>query len=139
MLETARAQLSEALYREVPATLLVARAAARSLSTLGLSTAGGVALSDHAGQPLAADLSGDFRASLSGLSEMSHSAPALLVIDASELGLDELHRGECSLSVGRTVGEGTALSLRGEVDPARGAQFLHEVAGLLGTPIRLLF
>jgi|GEM_PF-3406278 len=139
VLETARVQLSEALYREVPLTLLVARAAARSLSTLGLSTSGGVALSDHAGQPLAADLSGDFRASLSGLGEVGHSTPALLVIDAAGLGLDELHRGECSLSVGRTVGQSAALSLRGEVDPVRGAQFLHEVAGLLGTPIRLLF
>ena len=72
---------------------------------------------------------------------MAQAQPALLVLDASALGLDELHRGECSLSVGRaaTNGAGAALSLRGDLDPARGAQFLHEVAGLLGTPILLLF
>ncbi|WP_424949807.1 E3 binding domain-containing protein [Deinococcus sp.] len=139
VLETARTQLSEALFREVPIGLLVARAAARSLGTLSLSEPGGVALADHTGRPLAADLSGDLRASLGSLSEPAHSAPALLVLDASGLGLDELHRGEYSLSVGRNGSEGATLSLRGDLDPARGAQFLHEVAGLLGTPIRLLF
>ncbi|GGJ83306.1 E3 binding domain-containing protein [Deinococcus aquiradiocola] len=136
-LETARAQLSEALFREVPLSLLVARAAARSASTLGLD--GPVALGTHAGQALAADLSGDFRASLDDLKRHSDAHAALLVLDAAELGLDELHRGDLSLSVGRTSTQGAALSLRGELDPARGAQFLHEVAGLLGTPIRLLF
>ncbi|WP_407540555.1 E3 binding domain-containing protein [Deinococcus radiomollis] len=139
VLEAARAQLSEALYREVPLSLLVARAAARSLVSLGLGTSGGVALADHAGQPLAADLSGDFRASLDGLGQPAQTPPALLVLDAAELGLDELHRGECSLSVGRAGGGASALSLRGDLDPGRGAKFLHEVAGLLDTPILLLF
>ena len=142
-LETARAQLSTALMREIPLGLLVARAAARSLSTLGLHTgegsAEGVALANHAGHPLAADLRTEFRASLEGLGHVTEAQPALLVLDASALGLDELHRGECSLSVGRAGSDGAALSLRGELDPARGAQFLHEVAGLLGTPILLLF
>ena len=144
-LETARAQLSTALVRDVPLGLLVARAAARSLSALGLhlgeEAAEGVALANHAGQPLATDLRAEFRASLEGLGQVAQAQPALLVLDASALGLDELHRGECSLSVGRaaTNGAGAALSLRGDLDPARGAQFLHEVAGLLGTPILLLF
>lgn len=142
-LETARAQLSTALMREIPLGLLVARAAARSLSTLGLHTnegsAEGVALANHAGQPLAADLRAEFRASLESLGQVAQAQPALLVLDASALGLDELHRGECSLSVGRAAADGAVLSLRGDLDPARGAQFLHEVAGLLGTPILLLF
>lgn len=140
VLEGARGQLSEALFREVPLGLLVARAAARSLATLGLTSAGGVALADHAGQPLAADLTGDFRASLDGLKQPAQAAPALLVLNAAELGLDELHRGAYSLSVGRSGPHGpAALSLRGELDPVRGAQFLHEVSGLLDAPIRLLF
>ncbi|WP_407569859.1 E3 binding domain-containing protein [Deinococcus altitudinis] len=139
VLEAARAQLSEALYREVPLSLLVARAASRSLVSLGLSTSGGVALADHAGQPLAADLSADFRASLDGLGQPAQNAPALLVLDAAELGLDELHRGECSLSVGGSAAGANALSLRGDLDPVRGAKFLHEVAALLDTPILLLF
>ena len=139
VLEAARVQLSEALYREVPLSLLVARAASRSLMSLGLSTSGGVALADHAGQPLAADLSADFRASLDGLGQSAQSTPALLVLDAAELGLDELHRGECSLSVGGSAVGANALSLRGDLDPVRGAKFLHEVAGLLDTPILLLF
>jgi e3 binding domain len=144
-LELARAQVSEALFRDVPITLLVARAAARSLGTLGLHESGGlhgsghVALANHAGQPLSADPSGDLRASLDGLNQVSEVRPALTVLDAAELGLDELHRGECSLSVGRMAGGGSALSLRGDIDPARGAQFLHEVEGLLQTPIKLLF
>ena len=142
-LETARTQLSTALVREIPLGLLVARAAARSLSTLGLTSLGnvqqGVALANHAGQPLAADLGAEFRASLEGLGHVKETHPALLVLDASALGLDELHRGECSLSVGRAAADGAVLSLRGDLDPARGAQFLHEVAGLLGTPILLLF
>ena len=142
-LETARAQLSTALMREIPLGLLVARAAARSLSTLGLHTgegsAEGVALANHAGQPLAADLRAEFRASLESLGQVAQAQPTLLVLDASALGLDELHRGECSLSVGRAAADGAVLSLRGDLDPARGAQFLHEVAGLLGTPILLLF
>ena len=142
-LETARAQLSTALMREIPLGMLVARAAARSLSTLGLHTGEGsvegVALANHTGQPLAADLRAEFRASLDGLGQVAQAQPALLVLDASALGLDELHRGECSLSVGRAAADGAVLSLRGDLDPARGAQFLHEVAGLLGTPILLLF
>ena len=142
-LETARAQLSTALMREIPLGLLVARAATRSLSTLGLHTgegsAEGVALANHAGQPLAADLRAEFRASLESLGQVAQAQPALLVLDASALGLDELHRGKCSLSVGRAAADGAVLSLRGDLDPARGAQFLHEVAGLLGTPILLLF
>ena len=136
-LETARAQLSEALYRDVPLPLLVARAAARSAGTLGLN--GPVALGTHAGQALAADLSGDFRASLDDLKRHADAQPALLVLDAAELGLDELHRGACSLSLGRSAAGQAALSLRGDIDPVHGAQFLHEVAGLLDTPIRLLF
>ena len=136
-LETARAQLSEALYRDVPLPLLVARAAARSAGTLGLN--GPVALGTHAGQALAADLSGDFRASLDDLKRHADAQPALLVLDAAELGLDELHRGACSLSLGRSAAGQAALSLRGDIDPVHGAQFLHEVAGLLATPIRLLF
>ena len=139
LLEVARAQLSEALYREVPLSLLVARAAARSLASLGLHASGGVALADHAGQPLGADLSADFRASLDGLGQPAQTSPALLVLDAAELGLDELHRGECSLSVGRAGAGANALSLRGNLDPVRGAKFLHEVAALLDTPILLLF
>ena len=96
-------------------------------------------LANHAGQPLATDLRADFRASLEGLGHAAQAQPALLVLDASALGLDELHRGECSLSVGRANSDGAVLSLRGDLDPAHGAQFLHEVAGLLGTPILLLF
>lgn len=142
-LETARAQLSTALMREIPLGLLVARAAVRSLSTLDLHTGEGsvegVALANHMGQPLAADLRAEFRASLDGLGQVAQAQPALLVLDASALGLDELYRGECSLSVGRAAADGAVLSLRGNLDPARGAQFLHEVAGLLGTPILLLF
>ena len=142
-LETARAQLSTALMREIPLGLLVARAAVRSLNTLGLHTGEGsvegVALANYTGQPLAADLRAEFRASLDGLGQVAQAQPALLVLDASALGLDELHRGECSLSVGRAAADGAVLSLRGDLDPARGAQFLHEVAGLLGTPILLLF
>lgn len=137
--ETARTQLSEALFRDVPMTLLVARAAARSLGTLGLQAGGRVALANHAGQPLAADPGGELRASLDQLKQVSDIQPALTVLDAAELGLDELHRGECSLSVGRMTGGGSALSLRGDLDPVRGAQFLHEVEGLLHTPIKLLF
>ncbi|GGQ97242.1 E3 binding domain-containing protein [Deinococcus ruber] len=138
-LMTAQSQLSDALGQDVPLSLLVGRAAARSLGTLGLSGGAGVTLADASGQALAADLSGDFRTSLGALSQRSGAAQGLLVLDAAELGLDELHVGERSLSVGRSEDGRAVLSLRGDMDARRGASFLHEVAALLETPIKLLF
>ncbi|ULH16498.1 E3 binding domain-containing protein [Deinococcus sp. KNUC1210] len=138
-LMTAQAQLSEALGQAVPLSLLVGRAAARSLGALGLPGGAGVTLADASGQALAADLSGDFRTSLGALSQRGGAAQGLLVLDAAELGLDELHLGERSLSVGRSEDGRAVLSLRGDMDARRGASFLHDVAALLETPIKLLF
>ena len=135
----AQSQLSDALGQPVPLSLLVGRAAARSLSTLGLPGGAGVMLADASGQALAADLSGDFRTSLGALSAHGGAAQGLLVLDAAELGLDELHVGERSLSVGRSEDGRAVLSLRGDIDARRGASFLHDVAALLETPIKLLF
>ncbi|WP_425145322.1 E3 binding domain-containing protein [Deinococcus sp.] len=134
---SAQSQVSEALGQSVPLNLLVGRAAARSLGTLGLS--GQAALADASGQALAAELSGDLRASLSGLSAPTEATAALLILDAAALGLDELHLGARSLSLGRSEDGRAALSLRGDLDAVRGAKFLHEVAALLETPIKLLF
>ncbi|MFC4455048.1 E3 binding domain-containing protein [Deinococcus sonorensis] len=135
-LVAAQGQIAAALGQEVPLPLLVGRAAARSLGVLGLSRA---ALADHAGQPQAADLQGDFRASLADVTRAGGQAAELLVLDAGSLGLDELHLGGLSLSVGRVQDGQVALSLRGDVEPQVGARFLHEVAALLATPITLLF
>ncbi len=63
-----------------------------------------------------------------------------MVIDAGELGLDELHLpgSGVTLALGR-VREGQAtLTLTGDVSVRAGAAFLQGVAELLETPIRLM-
>ena len=137
-LTLAQRQLEEALGEPVPLSLLLGRAAARSLHLLELPQGVAVTLADAHGHALRAPLTGEFRASLAGLSQPGEAAQGLLVLDAAALDLDELHLGEYSLSLGRSQEGRAALSLRGNVDAPRAARFLHAVAALLETPIKLL-
>ncbi len=134
--EEARSQLAEVLG-DLPLSVLVARAAQKSAASLGLSS---VAIANSSGEALNASLSGDLRASLSGLHDAATGRMAdLLVVNAGELDLDDLHFPHAvTLSLGRVTDGKAALSLNGDVDPQQGARFLSDVAALLATPVKLL-
>lgn len=133
-----RAQLAEVLEREVPLGLLVARAAQRSASELGSLDADAVAL-DHADRPRPLPAQSSLREGLSALDGEFEGTPALLVVDAGALDLDDLHYPHTlTLSVGRSEDGRAALSLQGDVDPQQGARFLAAVAQTLEKPVALL-
>ncbi|WP_216320188.1 E3 binding domain-containing protein [Deinococcus aestuarii] len=130
-----RRQLAGALGQDVPLGLLVARAAQRHAAALGLGT---VALQDLPAGEARTVAPGSLRDVLSTLDTL-FGTPDLLVTDAGELDLDDLHLGHTvTLSVGRERGGRAALSLSGDVDPTRAARFLAEVAGALEAPIILV-
>lgn len=134
-----RGQLSEALERDVPLALLVARAAQRHLDALGLAN---VAMQDiNAGKALsvgAGQQSGIRDAVTATLSDYD-GTPDLLIVDAGQIGLDDLHYPHTlTLSVGRVDDGQASLSLQGDVEPAKAAQFLAKVADTLEKPVILL-
>jgi hypothetical protein len=152
-----QAQLQQGLGRTVPLGLLLGRAAVRHLGLLDLPAA---VLTDADGQPQATDLHAPLLVALDQLgqatpdqatgqaqtaqsrptqSEPAQDRPPLLVTDAASLGLDELHVGRLSLSLGRLDRAGQlGLSLSGDVGAQQGAEFLRAVAATLATPALLL-
>ncbi|GGL14965.1 E3 binding domain-containing protein [Deinococcus radiotolerans] len=127
-----RDQVTAALERDLPVALLVARAAARHADTLGLS---GVAMHTQDGARAAG--SGSLRDALDA--GAFAGTPDLLVVDAGAMDLDDLHFPHTTtLSVGRVQDGRAALTLNGDVDAARAAQFLAQVAGTLEQPILLV-
>ena len=136
-----RGQLSEALEREVPLGLLVARAAQRHAAALGL---GSVALRDM-DRGLTRQVGGEvggsvsLRDALQATDQDFGGTPDLLVVDAGALDMDDLHYPDTlTLSVGRVQEGRAALSLQGDVDPEKAARFLASVAQTLEKPIILL-
>lgn len=136
-----RTQLSEALGREVPLGLLVARAAQRHAAGLGLENVAVQGYGGHQAQQIggAVGSSVSLRDALQAFGEPHGGTPDLLVVDAGALDLDDLHYPHTlTLSVGR-VQEGRAgLSLQGDVDPEKAARFLASVAQTLEKPVILL-
>ncbi|MBZ9713308.1 E3 binding domain-containing protein [Deinococcus multiflagellatus] len=129
-----RGQVSRALASELPLGLLVARAAQRHADTLGLSS---VAL-DGQGRTHTVG-SGSLRDAVAALDTTFDGTPDLLVVDAAALDLDDLHYPQTvTLSVGRSEGGRATLSLNGDVDTTRAAQFLAQVAATLEQPILLV-
>lgn len=127
-----RGQVTAALSRDLPLALLVARAAQRHADTLGL---GSVAV--HADGGALSAGSGSLRDALDA--GAFGGTPDLLVVDAGAMDLDDLHFPHTTtLSVGRVQGGRAALTLNGDVDAARAAQFLAQVAGTLEQPILLV-
>ncbi|BBN93295.1 hypothetical protein DEGR_00280 [Deinococcus grandis] len=127
-----RGQVTAALSRDLPLALLVARAAQRHADTLGL---GSVAV--HADGGALAAGSGSLRDALDA--GAFTGTPDLLVVDAGAMDLDDLHFPHTTtLSVGRVQEGRAALTLNGDVDAARAAQFLAQVAGTLEQPILLV-
>ncbi|MXV19124.1 E3 binding domain-containing protein [Deinococcus xianganensis] len=127
-----RGQVTAALSRDLPLALLVARAAQRHADTLGL---GSVAV--HADGGALAAGSGSLRDALDA--GAFTGTPDLLVVNAGAMDLDDLHFPHTTtLSVGRVQGGRAALTLNGDVDAARAAQFLAQVAGTLEQPILLV-
>lgn len=128
-------QLSEALEREVPLALLVARAAQRHAADLRLSS---VAMQDTQANQAMTVAEGSLREAVAS-SQSFDGTPALLVTDAGRLGLDDLHYPQTlTLSVGRVQDGRASLSLQGDVDPAEAAAFLGRVAATLEKPVILL-
>lgn len=131
-----RGQLSEALERDVPLALLVARAAQRHAESLGLSS---VAVQDVHAAVARPVQGGGVREALGGLEHTFEDKPDLLVVDAGTLDLDDLHYPHTlTLSVGRVEGGKASLSLQGDVDHAKAAQFLASVAQTLEKPVILI-
>lgn len=132
-------QLSEALEREVPLALLVARAAQRHMDALGLTN---VAMQDiQAGKALSvgAGQNAGIRDAVTAIDSDYDGTPDLLIVDAGRLGLDDLHYPHTlTLSVSRVDDGKASLSLQGEVEPAKAAQFLAKVADTLEKPVILL-
>lgn len=136
-----RQQLSEALEREVPLALLVARAAQRHAAGLGL---GSVAMRDM-DRGLTRQMGGEVGSSVSLRDALLvtdqdfDGTPDLLVVDAGALDMDDLHYPDTlTLSVGRVQDGRAALSLQGDVDPEKAARFLANVAQTLEKPVILL-
>lgn len=131
-----RGQLSSALERDVPLAFLVARAAQRHADTLGLSS---VAIQDT-GLNRARSVSGSpLRDAVNALDTDHDGTPDLLIVDAGSLDMDDLHYPHtATLSVGRVQDGRAALTLNGDLDAARAAQFLAQVAGTLEQPIVLV-
>lgn len=129
-------QLSEALGREVPLALLLARAAQHHAAALGLDT---LAIQDVQASRVRAVQPGSLREALAGLDGDFGGTPDLLVVDAGALDLDDLHYPHAlSLSVGRVQGGRVGLSLQGDVEPDKAARFLAGVAQTLEKPVVLL-
>ncbi|AZI43339.1 hypothetical protein EHF33_11775 [Deinococcus psychrotolerans] len=135
-MQSAREQLSD-LVGDLPLTLMLARAAQRHLGLLNLSS---VAVANVSGQALDADLSGDLRSGIKALSDAKPAGSAdLLILDAGELDLDDLHYPHAvTLSLGRVQNGKSALSLNGDLDVQQAARFLAEVSALLAAPVKLL-
>ena len=141
-LAAARTHLSEHFDgRLAPLAVFVARAAARHASTLGLQGVGVYGVGDEITPVATPNLTGDFRAAVRDLQGAEGGQPAdLMVVDAGELGLDELQLpgGGVTLTLGRVRDGRATLTLTGPVNVRRGAEFLQNVAELLETPIRLM-
>ena len=142
-LDEAGSHLGDHLGHAVPAEVLLARAAARQLGLLSLTSVGVAHLGDEATPRAGLSLHGsDFRAAVQEYHANETGDWAdLMVVDAGALGLDELHLlGDlATLSLGRRESGQAALTLTGPLNPQSGAAFLQAVADLLQTPIKLLF
>ncbi|MFC5849803.1 E3 binding domain-containing protein [Deinococcus petrolearius] len=131
-----KAQLAEALGREVPLALLLARAAQHHAAALGLDT---LAIQDVQASRVRAVQGGSLRDALAGLDGDFGDAPDLLIVDAGTLDLDDLHYPHTlSLSIGRVHDGRVGLSLQGDVEPDKAARFLAGVAQTLEKPVVLL-
>lgn len=132
LLSDMQAQLKEALERDVPLALLVARAALRHAKDLDLQK---VAIKNQDAAFLVAE--GSLRDALSSQNAIEDAQ--LWITDAGSLGLDDLHyAGTPSLSIGRIVDGRASLSLQGDLSTEKAAQFLNAVALTLEKPVILL-
>lgn len=140
-LVAAQADLAEHFNRPAPLSVFVARAAARRLPTLGLGSVGVYGVGDEVLPIATPNLSADFRSAVMDVHGAEGGSQAdLMVIDAGELGLDELELpgAGVTLALGRARGGTATLTLTGNVSVRKGATFLQGVAELLETPIRLM-
>ncbi|RJF72574.1 hypothetical protein D3875_14510 [Deinococcus cavernae] len=138
-LQGLQAQLGEALERDVPLALMVARAAQRHLPLLGLQSVAMQNIGANQALGVGAGQSSGIRDALSAMDSHHDGTPDLLVVDAGSMGLDDLHYPHTlTLSVGRVQDGQASLSLQGEVDTGKAAQFLAKVADTLEKPVILL-
>lgn len=134
-----RIQLGEALERDVPLALLVARAAQRHAGLLGLNTVAMQDIGANSARSVGTGHSTGIREAVAALESHYEGTPDLLVVDAGHLDLDDLHYPHTlTLSVGRVQGDKATLSLQGDVETAKAAQFLANVASTLEKPVILL-
>ncbi|MFC6592103.1 hypothetical protein ACFP81_08875 [Deinococcus lacus] len=133
-----RDQLSTVLGQDVPLSLLVARAAQQNIAQLGLNS---VAIQDvisHRARSIGT-AGASLRDSLSALDRDHDGQADLVVVNAGTFELDDLHYPDMlTLSVGRVENGRAALSLNGDVDTGRAADFLAAVARSLETPVALI-
>lgn len=133
-----REQLNTALGQDVPLSLLVARAAQQHVNMLGLSS---VAIQDayaHRARPVGQN-GASLREALRALDGDYGEQPDVLVVNAGTFDLDELHYPDTmSLSLGRLQDGRAALSLNGDIETVKAAEFLAAVAASLEAPVALI-
>lgn len=133
-----REQLNAALGQDVPLSLLVARAAQQHVGLLGLSS---VAIQDayaHRARPVGQNGT-SLRDALRALDGDYGDQPDVLVVNAGTFDLDEVHYpGTVSLSLGRVQDGRAALSLNGDLETVKAAEFLAAVAASLEAPVALI-
>ena len=124
--------------RDVPLSLLVARAAQQHAGLLGLNA---VAIQDvysHRARSVGAPGAG-LRDALSAIDRDHEGGADLLVVNAGTFDLDELHYPDAvTLSLGRVQDGRAALSLNGDVETTKAAEFLAAVAASLEAPVALI-
>ena len=133
-----REQLNAALGQDVPLSLFVARAAQQHVGMLGLSS---VAIQDayaHRARPVGQSGT-SLREALRALDGDYGDQPDVLVVNAGTFDLDEVHYPDTvSLSLGRVQDGRAALSLNGDLETVKAAEFLAAVAASLEAPVALI-
>lgn len=132
-------QLGEVLDRDVPAALLVARAAVQHLG-LFEGKVNSVALRDPAvGKDHTVRAGTSLRDAVADLDQVHEGPCDLLIVNAAALDLDDVHYPDTvTLCLGRTQDGKATLSLNGDVEATQAAQFLSQVAKSLEKPVALV-
>lgn len=141
-----RAASEAAAALDVPPATVVALLLARAVLRAGVGDGPVDALRwrDGREERRRTDWAADVRTAIQRLEvRLAHdeaSPPALVVVDLSELDVDEavLHLEAPVLALGRAVGEGAWLTFSGDDLDGSAAGGLARVAELLATPVRLL-
>ncbi len=138
-LEEIRAQLSASInHREISNEVFLARAVGRAIHLLGIEQFSLARLEASGVQAYSVNgIQHSFLEALQGISRATPSSPnGLLVVDASQLGIDDLVLPSAAGVL--ALGRGGKLTLAGNLPPLQSAEFLQKLAELLENPVGLV-